>query len=142
MVINVFAVYPFMGIMAEEGIELIRRKAKQINDQIYGRTRKKKTPLDKALKMQVNESARFALGEALKKTELPRDGKKGFVELLREQPDAINLLLVKEGAEKKSIEMLSPLLGEKTSEFIHNFRVSFNALQKEIAFDRQNFSAS
>jgi len=121
--------------------EELEKKSKEINDSIFGRTRKKKVVFDEAVRKQVDASVKFALGKALQTTGIPEAQKKAFVSLLKEEPMSINLLLVKKEEEQKAIEMLAPLFGEKTKEFLENFQLVFNQLQEEIEFDRQQFTA-
>lgn len=128
--------------MEEVSREELALKAKEINDKLFGRTRKKKSSFQKALNEQVNASTKFALEKSLKLVEVPKSSKKAFVELLKEQNDAINLLFVGEKEEAKVVEMLKPLFGEKSRDFIRSFRDVFNKLQSEIELDKQKFQAS
>ena len=73
---------------------------------------------------------------------ISNSSKNNFIELLAEQPDAINLLLVSKENQEKPVEMLSPLFGEKTIEFIETFRNIFNKLQVEINANKKRANAS
>ncbi|HZX20187.1 MAG TPA: hypothetical protein VFF13_04185 [archaeon] len=117
------------------------KAAKSINDKIFGRTRKKKVPLNEALKEQINLSAKFALEKTLKYTDVSDMQKRMFVEIIDEQPDAINLLFAGEKSKQQAVEMLTPLFGEKTSELLDYFKETFNALQTEIHLDKKAFVA-
>jgi len=122
--------------------EELERKAKELNDKYFGRTRKKKIQIEPTIKAQINDCVKFALEKALKTPGLQDSSKKAFVELLEEQKDAINLLLVPEEKEQKSIEMLKPLFEDQTKEFLHTFREIFSRLQNELNEEKKNFNAS
>ena len=79
------------------------KAAKSINDKIFGRTRKKKVPLNEALKEQINLSAKFALEKTLKYTDVSDMQKRMFVEIIDEQPDAINLLFAGEKSKQQAL---------------------------------------
>jgi len=120
----------------------IGEKAREISKKVFGRTGKKKRAFKDALKEQVDLSAKFALEKALETDGLSMESKRAFVELLKEEKGAISLLMVSKEEEPKAVEMLRPLFGEKSGEFISNFRGAFNRLQEEIALAREKFSAS
>ena len=122
--------------------EELEKKAKEINDKYFGRTRKKKVQMNVVIKAQINDCVKFALEKALQTQGLQESSKKAFVELLEEQKDAINLLLVSKEKEQKSIEMLKPLFEDKTTEFLQNFREVFSRLQNELNEEKKNFNAS
>jgi len=122
--------------------EELEKKAKELNNKYFGRTRKKKVQIEPTIKAQINDCIKFALEKALKTKGLQESSKKAFVELLEEQKDAINLLLVPEGQEQKSIELLKPLFEDKTKEFLHNFREVFSRIQNELNEEKKNFAAA
>jgi len=122
--------------------EELEKKAKELNDKYFGRTRKKKVQIEPTIKAQINDCIKFALEKALKTSGLQESSKKAFVELLKEQKDAINLLLVPEEQEQKSIELLKPLFEDNTKEFLHNFREVFSRIQNELNEEKKNFAAA
>ncbi|MAG17871.1 MAG: hypothetical protein CL944_00145 [Candidatus Diapherotrites archaeon] len=126
------------GISREE----LSKKAKSINDAVFGRTRKKKVHLNDALKIQVTESAKFALGKALSIDGIAPKAKDSFIDIIKDQPESINVFLVKNEDLGQAIGMLKPLFGDKSKEVLETFRKVFNQLQEEISLDKENFTAS
>ena len=112
-------------------------KAAEINDDIFGSDRKRKLKLMETVKMQVDASAKFALEKALSMNGISAAERTAFVELLREQKDAINLLLVDASLRQKSAEMLKPIFGYKSAEFIGAFQDAFRKIQSEVKLDMQ-----
>ncbi|PIN85548.1 MAG: hypothetical protein COV47_01585 [Candidatus Diapherotrites archaeon CG11_big_fil_rev_8_21_14_0_20_37_9] len=120
----------------------LSKKAKEINDNVFGRTRKKKRIMADSVKESINECAKFALEKTLKLPEIRVESRVAFIELLRDQPDMINILLVSDKMKPKAIEMLKPLFGEKSDFFIAEFLDSFSKIHAEVNSERQNFHAS
>ncbi|MCR4335051.1 MAG: hypothetical protein NUV57_00760 [archaeon] len=128
--------------MAEISREILSKKAKSINDSIFGRTRKKKVKFEDVLKIQVNMSAKFALEKALSIEGIANEAKNSFIEIIKDQPDSINVFLVKDADLSQAIGMLKPLFGDKSREVLETFREVFNQLQEEINLDKERFIAS
>ncbi len=121
--------------------EELEAKAREINDAVLGPDRKESVKLLDAVKKRADLGAKFALEKALNSRGISEAGKKAFVELLREQKDAINILLVSAGQKQKAIEMLKPIFGYKSKEFLENFQDIFKKLQVEISLDLQKQEA-
>ena len=115
--------------------EEFEAKAKEINDSILGEGRRAKPALMKLVKAQVDASAKFALGKALMMNGISEAERQAFIGLLKEQKDAINLLMVDGSQKAKSAEMLSPIFGYKAKDFIGTFQDIFRKLQAEIQLD-------
>ncbi|MFH1391919.1 MAG: hypothetical protein ABIH20_06410 [Candidatus Diapherotrites archaeon] len=128
--------------MAEISREELSKKAKSINDAIFGRTRKKKIRFDAVLKLQINESAKFALEKALSVDGIALQAKASFIDIIKDQSESINVFLVKDEELGQAIGMLKPLFGEKSKEVLETFREVFNRLQEEINLDKEKFAAS
>ncbi len=128
--------------MVKVSREELIEKAKAINTKIFGRTMKKKVKLGKALQMQVQESIKFALDKAFQVEGIPKSAKKGFLELLKEQKGAINILLINDDYKGMAIQMLQPMFGEKSEEFVETFLETFRGLQNEINLGKKSFSAA
>ncbi len=116
-------------------LEEYEAKAKEINDSIFGSDRKKRLPALKAIKPQVDAAAKFALEKALMMKGISEAERRAFVSLLREQKDAINLLMVGGQNKRKAAEMLAPIFGYKGKDFIETFQGIFKKLQAEIQLD-------
>ena len=116
-------------------------KAKEINDSIFGPKRDKKVKLLDAAKIQANESAKFALEKAFSAPWLSAAMRNAFLEVLREQKDAINVLLVSGDQKQKSIEIIKPIFGQKSGDFIDNFQKAFKAMEAELQADMKTLRA-
>ena len=116
--------------------EDLEKKAREINNMIFGVDRSKKVKLAEAFNIQADLGTKFALENAFLLRGISDQGKKGFVEILKEQKDAVNLLFAKNEHKEKAISMLKPLFGYKSKEFIETFQDIFERLQKEIEADR------
>ena len=125
--------------ISREELELV---AREINDSIYGHDRERKRKILEAAKEQVDSAVKFALQKALSIHSVSPTARKAFVELLKEQKDAINLLLVGENTKQKAAEMLKPIFGYKGGEFIAAFQDAFKKLQAEIQLDMKKGNAS
>ncbi len=112
-------------------------KAKEINDRIFGPTREAKPDPLSALKVQLDESAKFAMQKALSEHWVSPSERDSFLAVLKERPDAVNLFIVGDDLMHKSIEMLMPIFGYKSARLLGAFRESFNALQEALKQDRQ-----
>ena len=115
--------------------EEYEKAAKEINDAIFGADRKKKLKFMDSVKLQINAGVKFALEKALSSKAISQTGRNAFVELLREQKDAINILMVDPSMKQKSAEMLKPIFGHKALEFIDNFQDIFGKVQSEVQLD-------
>ncbi|MEK6958327.1 MAG: hypothetical protein AABW99_05105 [archaeon] len=119
----------------------LRKKAREINDSIFGGDRKGKVALNLAIKKSVEASALFALEKTLSKTRVSEGAKSSFVDIIRGQPDAINLLFASEQNKAQAIEMLKPLFGYKTKQLLGDFQKIFLDLQREIQEEKKVFRA-
>ena len=127
--------------MQASGDEL-RKKAKEINDMIWGPDRKATRGSVSALKEQLDQSAKFALQKTLSNAWVSPPEKASLIAVLKEQPDAINLFIVDEKTQGKSVEMLKPIFGYKSTKIIESFRETFNLLQQAINEDRETLSGA
>lgn len=119
--------------------EELARKAKEINDVIFGVERKSTLTAISAIKMQLDESAKFALQKALSQNWVSPTEKNALVEVIKERPDAINIFIVPEPQQEKSVEMLKPIFGYKSGKVLEVFHEAFNALQEAIENDRRTY---
>ncbi|HLC79150.1 MAG TPA: hypothetical protein VJG83_01850 [archaeon] len=124
-----------MQISSEELVQ----KARQINDSIYGTERKNKVEIADVIKIHVTEGAKFALEKALGAKGVSLAERSAFVAVLKEQKDAVNILLVGNDQKQKAIDMLKPIFGYKSEEFIDNFQTVFKKIEQEIESDRKKF---
>ncbi|VVC00648.1 Uncharacterised protein [uncultured archaeon] len=126
-----------MGISKHE----LAAKAKEINDLIFGVDRKMPRKAMDALKQQADESARYALQKAFSMKGVPESEKRAFIEVLKEKPDAINILMVAKEDQQKSVEMIRPIFGARSSIIIGTFRHAYEQLQEAIREDRERYKA-
>ena len=124
-----------MQISSEELVQ----KARQINDSIYGTESKNKVEIADVIKIHVTEGAKFALEKALGAKGVSLAERSAFVAVLKEQKDAVNILLVGNDQKQKAIDMLKPIFGYKSEEFIDNFQTVFKKIEQEIESDRKKF---
>ena len=110
--------------------------AREINNRIFGQGRTLRPDALIALKMQLDESAKFALQKTLSSQWISPSERESFLEVLKEQPDAVNLFIVGDAERHRSIEMIKPIFGYKSAKVLDLFRDSFNALQEAIEKDR------
>jgi len=128
--------------MATVSREELTQKAREINGKIFGRTRKKKVKFEDALKIQVNESAKFALKKALSIDGIASEAKKSFIEIIKADKESINVFMVKDDDLGQAIGMIKPLFGDNSKSIVETFREVFSQLQEEISLDKEKFSAS
>ncbi len=121
--------------------EELESRAKVINDAIYGRTRKKKVSVSEAVNQHIRESMRFGLEKAFSIEGITKESAEALVQILGEENGSANILFAKEN-KSKAIEMITPLFGVKSSEFLETFQNSFEALQKALEQDAKTLSAS
>ncbi len=111
-------------------------KAKQINDSIYGPGRDVNPNSLVAIKVQLDESAKFAMQKTLGAQWISPSERDSFLEVLKSSPDAVNLFIVNDDQRPKSVEMIKPIFGYKSAKVLDLFRDSFNALQQAIEKDK------
>ncbi len=126
-----------MDISREE----LEKRAKEINDSVFGPDRKQKRKLMDALKEQVNASAKFALGKALSIPGVSPTARAAFLAVLKEQKDAVNILMLPREKQEKAVDMLKPIFGQKSAAFVQAFREAFTQIQSEIQHDRKSLEA-
>ena len=104
--------------------------AREINDAVFGKARKiRKNPVQ-AVKEQSDLCAKHALAKALSLQGISGSGKKAFVELLKEQPDAVNILFASAANMQKAAELLKPMFGKNAAAFIGEFQTEFNEIMQ------------
>lgn len=123
-------------------VQELEAKARQINDEVFGPDHKRKRNMGDAVKEQVNACAKFALEKALSMNGISGAERSAFLAVLKEQKDAINLLLVSDGQKEKAAAMLKPIFGYKSGEFIDAFQSAFRQLHNEVQFDMKRKNAA
>lgn len=126
-----------MNVLQEE----LESKAREINNLVFGRDRKRRRQALEYVKEQADAGAKFALEKALMISGISPTARDAFVGLLREEKDAINILFVSQGLKPKSVELLKPIFGYKSGEFLDAFQDAFKKLQVEIALDMKRQDA-
>lgn len=127
-----------MGIASEE----LEARAREINDTVFGKDRKlKKNPIY-FVKEQSDLCAKFALEKALSMHGISDASKIAFIGLLKEQPDAINLLFADSANKEKAIVMLKPIFGQNAGPFIDAFQTDFGKILKAAQEEMKRLGAA
>jgi hypothetical protein len=106
------------------------KKAKEIKSKIFSNV--ENLDIEKSIKEITNESMRYALQHVLSKQWVSATQKKAFLEILKEQKDAINLLFFTGENKGKAIQILKPLFGNNSKKFINEFQNTFDKMQREL----------
>lgn len=120
----------------------LAEKAKEINDRVFGADRKSSVQIEEGLKQQVNENMRYSLNLALHEQWVSEPQRRAFVDVLKEQKDAIDILFTPKKDKTRAIQIIKPLFGAKSGKFLETFQSHFDRMQKELVKDLENKNRS